>query len=161
MKKIIFFAATLLLLTMASCQQDEDAPNKGSRAAVSSFFDSKLDDGESVLKDFFPASSYESETCYLINSNTELEQLYSGDKELPEIDFDKYTLLIGWVLEPCGYIVEKQTIDVADEAIVVTLTEKRDVDAGSGVIAAMYDYYFWKLCDKLPNKKVVIKKIKS
>lgn len=161
MKKIIFFAATLLLLTMASCQQDEDAPNKGSRAAVSSFFDSKLDDGESVLKDFFPASSYESETCYLINSNTELEQLYSGDKELPEIDFDKYTLLIGWVLEPCGYIVEKQTIDVADEAIVVTLTEKRDVDAASGVIAAMYDYYFWKLCDKLPNKKVVIKKTRS
>lgn len=162
MKKYVTLAATLLLFTLASCQQDEnDVENfRGlSRAvddeAVSTFFNATSDNGESVLKDLFPRLV--TDTCFLVTSVKELESLYAGDKELPEIDFDECSLLIGMKKIAAGYVVENRTVEVTDESIIVTLTLKNEVPDGAGVIGAMLPYYFWGLYEKLPNKNVIIR----
>ena len=162
MKKTLFYASALLLLVMSSCQKDDNSSDSNLEAtlaqeAMNTFFDSTLASGMSVLEGFFESSSlsYNQDTCFLVNSSAELERLYTGDKELPEIDFGKNTLLIGRFMETAGLKVVGQTVDVSDESIVITLMV--DHDDGDAYIAAMVNYYFWALYDKVTNKKTVIK----
>ena len=80
--------------------------------ATSDFFNSELPFG-TYSKGFFVGSCEQSgeEVCYTINSKKELEDIYSGDKDLPEIDFQQYTLVIGERIMPAlGYKCAKQEI---------------------------------------------------
>lgn len=147
---------------MSSCQKDDSSSDSNLEATraqeeLNTFFDSTLASGMSGLEGFFESASlsYDKDTCFLVNSRAELERLYTGDKELREIDFGKNTLLIGRFMETAGLKVVEQTVDVSDESIVITLTV--DHDEGDAYIAAMVNYYFWDLYDKIPNKKTVIK----
>lgn len=126
---------------------------------ISSFFNTTLlPYGESILSNFFPSPSHlthQKDTCYLVNSQAAFEELYTGDEELPEINFNEQSLLIGMVMKPAGYSLEYQYIYVTDDSIVVTLSMKKLKGA---FIAAIVPYYFWGLYEKLPQKNVEIKK---
>ena len=118
---------------------------------------------EEFLKDFFVRDFYTSlpsftiwnprDTCYLINSRDEFHRLYAGAGELPEIDFASHTLLIGAVMKTAGFRLEEKTVGIADDAIVVTLTMKQ---LDGAFVCAFIPYYFWVLCEKLPQKDVVV-----
>lgn len=154
MKKYFLLAAAMLLLATTSCDPEKEESDGITRSEemISSFFNAQTAEGESILTDFFSPSCKDS--CCLINSSVELQCLYAGDKKLPEIDFDKYMLLIGKKLVPAGYAEEERTIKVKDDSIVVTLILKSTLSEGEGAVAAMIPYYFWGLHDKLPEKEV-------
>ena len=115
MRKLVFFMSMLLPLGLFSaCSNDEEF--EGSSISTN---DQVISDGmeittdltdESVLSFFkeklkkaYLAANYHAKdgflfkenTCYRINSMEELASLYQGSDVLPEIDFDKYTLLLG------------------------------------------------------------------
>lgn len=92
--------------------------------------------------------------CFVINSMEEFEAVAPPAVELPVIDFDKYTLIIGqhWMGDP-GYNFEKQAIDTESEKMTLNLVYKR---MKGGTPAAMTIFYFWGLYTKLPEKTAAV-----
>ncbi len=177
MKKNVFFknmmrvlplCLVFLVAGLTSCNNENERTTSSheltsltetSVEGISSFFNSTSLDGISILRDFFP-SSYESysqkDTCFMINSRAELEELYSGEKKLPVINFEDYTLILGMAMAPAGYLIEIHAINITDDAINVTLTMK---PLEGAFIAAIVPYYYWGLYEKLPQKDIVVKKM--
>jgi hypothetical protein len=70
---------------------------------------------------------YENAVC-VINSRQELADIYLGEKELPEIDFDKYTLILGQQIMPYhGFYVAKKELVAEDNGLVLNLYARNDV----------------------------------
>lgn len=150
MKKCIFFAATLLLLTMASCQKNEiTSENEGEATSVNL---------KPISIGLYTTSSSsllgDGDTCFLINSSEAMEPKYFGDQKIPKVDFEKQTLLLGRVQDYPGCVLEKQSVNVTDDFVIVNLVVKR----GLSVYHSVVGYYFWGIYDKLPDKKVVLEK---
>ena len=163
MKKYIFFAASLLLLSMASCQKDEtDSENGGgiTRTEESGAFT----DSTSVnLKPISSGFCYSTEcgphelrdTCFLVNNSEAIEPKYFGDQEIPEIDFEKQTLLVGKVWAPClACMLKEQSVNVTDDFVIVNLVISEPLTG----LCALEGIYFWGIYDKLPDEKIVLKK---
>jgi hypothetical protein len=87
--------------------------------------------------------------CLAINSLEELKAImHSPVGELPEIDFDKYTLLIGQqLMSSISYSLLSHSIDVGSEQIALTLTVK---DPGA-YWSALGMMYYWGVHPKLPE----------
>lgn len=80
--------------------------------AISDFFNSELS-SDSPSNGFFVNSieKREDEVCRIIYSMKELQEIYIGDKDLPEIDFQHYFLVIGQTIMPSlGYKLIKQEL---------------------------------------------------
>ena len=155
-KMFLIAIASLLLFTgIWGCSSNEENERVIESKEITSFFESTLLNGEDILQYSFPSLYSQRDTCYMVNSRAELKDLYAGDKELPQIDFDKCTLVIGKVSAVAGYSLRDQTIDVTDDSIVVTLTLKGPGD-GFALLQFGVPYYFWGLYEKLPQKNVVI-----
>lgn len=117
MKKILF--TLLAVLMVCGCSKDNDstvvdsdliASYEPDRATndIKTFFSSELP----LVRDYHPSLeggnqrpdiyaqkwdvNLQTDTCLLINSAEQFQKLYHGEKEIPNIDFDKQTLLIGW-----------------------------------------------------------------
>ena len=60
--------------------------------SLQSFFEEKLFNTSNLMKDRF---SIKENTCYRIDSKEELAALYQGTDELPIIDCNTYTLILG------------------------------------------------------------------
>lgn len=95
--------------------------------------------------------------CFVINSMEEFEAVAPPSVELPVIDFDKYTLIIGqhWMGHP-GYSFEKQAVDTESDKMTLNLVYKQ---LKGGTPAIMTIFYFWGLYDKLPEKTLTVNKI--
>lgn len=67
---------------------------------LADFFDAELHhpyymDGGQAFLGFFGELEWDAQPCYLINSMEEFQAVYKGTKQLPEVDFDKYSVLVG------------------------------------------------------------------
>ena len=103
MKKILLFV--LLLIgggNFAGCNKDEEIDTSVGdpiqsvtpTIEISSFFDSAWTHlGDGSPKSFFPNNRQD--VCALVNSDEEFRELYQGTDEIPYIDFQQYTLVIG------------------------------------------------------------------
>ena len=98
----------------------------------------------------------------VINSRQELADIYLGDKELPEIDFDKYTLIVGQQIMPfLGFYVGKKELVVDNDRLVFNLYARHDSNDDS-LLALMYQYlYFWAVYPKLSQKAISINVIRE
>jgi hypothetical protein len=71
---------------------------------IKDFLDNATSSGEDMCCQFdFPESTLEEklvDTCYVINNHRELDALYKGQKTIPDVDFEKYTLVIGRAYMP-------------------------------------------------------------
>ena len=95
----------------------------------------------------------------LINSRQDLEAIYSGSRELPEFDFDKYTLIIGQQIMPCRdfYLVKKELLaDV--NGLVLNLYVRND---GDNLSTAIQHLYYWGVYPKLVQKSILVKDFKD
>ena len=94
--------------------------------------------------------------CLVINSMDELrEALICLSVEPPEIDFNRYTLLIGCCTTPLpAHFLARQTISVTPDKLILTITTglpKADIYIpGGGRL------FFWGLYPKFPDKDVEI-----
>lgn len=91
-------------------------------------------------------------SCFLINSTSELEEIAPNDVELPSIDFDRYTLIIGRMPKgSTGYTYKGQKISFESGRTVLTVT----YEGPDGAVHPTITYYnFWGLYDKLQDTEI-------
>lgn len=164
---ILILKVALLLLggSLVACDDSKEpevvgTPPVAASEEVTAFFKTHLPKSSynhsEVGFNFSEIHGKETE-CFLINSTEEFEAVAPPSVELPVIDFDKYTLIIGqhWMGHP-GYSFEKQVVDTESDKMTLNLVYKQ---LKGGTPAIMTIFYFWGLYDKLPEKTLTVNKI--
>ena len=167
MKKYLWLCLAAILATagLAGCSSSDDDDSDSSddttipvvaESAVSSdivaFFNSELPRPSGELSTGFFVGSNES-VCRVINSVTDLKKYYKGDKELPAIDFNTYTLIVGQQrMSRSAYYTDKLTVRNGYNCVVVDLYVK-SAGNSNNVITNMY---YWSLCSKFYAKNVMV-----
>ena len=111
-------------------------------------------------QDTRPASSFFddefTDKLYLINSREEFIELYSGKREIPEIDFQNQTLIIGrkMIPTPCWSIKQKEMKEVSEGYVLTLFLE--NLPEGYGAFGAFTPLYFWEIYPKLSNNNCSI-----
>lgn len=96
--------------------------------------------------------------CYVINSIEKLKNIYHGEKEIPYIDFEKYTLVIGQKVMPDFYYPAfKQELEFRDHQCHLNL-HVPDFDLGYKTIQ---HFYYWALYPKFNTAAITANYIKE
>ena len=164
---VLILKAILLLLggNLVACDDSKEpevvgTPPVAASEEVTAFFTTHLPESSyncSEVKFNFSEIDFGETECFLINSTEEFEAVAPPSVELPVVDFDKYTLIIGqhWMGHP-GYSFEKQVVDTESDKMTLNLVYKQ---LKGGTPAIMTIFYFWGLYDKLPEKTLTVNKI--
>ena len=90
---------------------------------------------------------------FVVNCEVEFRELVCSDIELPAIDFEKYTLLIGRVVNGRPSLRYKnQKVYIEDNIVTFRVTFE---EMTTGVFPQCIAYYnFWGLYDKLPEGNI-------
>jgi len=182
MKKVILFLGVLLSFgILSACSNDDEFDNSTNDSSQEDSKDTKKvlnpieeGDGFAAIFEFFnsemPFSTYSKsffvsypqnenvgeEVCKIINSTKELESIYSGDKDLPEIDFQQYTLVIGQIIMPAGgyKCVKQELVNITrDSSHVLNLYVENIYEYKPCVITPLY---FWGLYPKIHLSNITI-----
>lgn len=150
-------AAAMLVAGLTACDDTEEPSIAGTPpitapTEVSAFFDATLPPRSYSYPgpDFgFGEIDWGESECFLINSMEEFEAIAPPSVDLPEIDFGKYTLLIGQcIMGDPGYTLEKQAVDIQPDGMRWNLAFSQL----SGVNPCVETtFYFWGLYAKLPG----------
>ena len=105
---------------------------------------------------FFVGS--DKDECYVINNLNELKSIYCGDKEMPELDFNKYTLVIGQKVMPkVFYPVLSQELEFFDKKCELKL----HVPALTAENKTDLPLYYWALYPKLKTEDISVKFVRE
>ena len=118
-----------------------------------SFIEEKLYNTENLVKDRF---SIKENTCYRIDSKQELEALYQGTDKLPEIDYSKYTLLLGAkVYFDADTDTEnyKQVLYESKDGYDLNFYS-RHMEGNWGALSITLQIYYYGLYPKLKDKEI-------
>ena len=165
--RTLFFAAALLLsgAGFAGCSDSDEQPTAAGTPPVTpsrevtDFFDAHLDeysiginfDDMSFNFNYISDVDGESE-CFVVNSEEEFRAIVKETVELPDIDFAKYSLIVGqYVFEEPRYSLESQAVETGTDVLTLNLVY-RVLDGAAP--AAIAPYYFWGIYDKLPEYEV-------
>ena len=156
--RTLILAAALLLsgAGFAGCSDSDEAPTAAGTPPVApsqeitDFFDAHLS-GHSSDFNFSHIDCYETE-CFLINTVDGLREIVPEPIELPDIDFAKYSLIVGQhVFEEPRYSLESQAVETGTDALTLNLVYSEFCGIAPAMVAP---YYFWGLYDKLPEYEV-------
>lgn len=169
MKKTIFKFGLFLLAVLlpTGCSSDEEDEIKGTEIKsidigndIEAFFNTEwvaYNSSETYPETFFNRELIDKENICLINNKEELKNIYNGNLEIPEIEFPKYTLIIG---------KKKIYVEIGKKSpaslMGIKLYDTKDgyrldlyctsyVPKGDLFIERFF--YFWGLYPKLNNKK--------
>ena len=126
-KYVLIFSVLIATACLCACSSDDDSiPQINlTDGEIFDFFNSELremhsDDNYIASRSFFyeiidpvdhDGMPIMENMVYIINSQQELADIYVGKKKLPEIDFDKYTLIIGQQIMPYrGFYIAKKKL---------------------------------------------------
>lgn len=176
---ILIFSVLAATSCLYACTSDDDS-NSGQNiiqpvgienGAITAFFSTELpelnhsSDGYHTSKSFFynPTTyggmAIEKNMIFLINSRKELADIYLGEKELPNIDFDRYTLIIGQQMMPYwGFYIVKKELEANDKGLRLTIYARNE---GEVLPTAIQHLYFWNLYPKLSEKTIIVNVIKE
>lgn len=108
------------------------------------------------FRNFFEGSN-ESQ-CLIINNSDELLSKYTGVDPFPEIDFDKYTLIVGQeMMTESYYRVLRQELFFEGEELRLNVY----VPELNGWFDAFQHLFYWGLYPKLQYSKISVKLIKE
>lgn len=156
--RTLILAAALLLsgAGFAGCSDSDEQPTAAGTPPVtpsqdvSDFFDAHLSGHETDFN-FSYMDCYETE-CFLINSVEEFRAIAPEPIELPDIDFAKYSLIVGQhVFEEPRYSLESQAVETGTDVLTLNMVY-RVLDGAAPAVEA--PYYFWSIYDKLPEYEV-------
>jgi hypothetical protein len=165
MKKFVFFFIVLVASTfLGACSSDDDSISKDVIQPVSltsgpivEFFNAELRRStKSFWYEEYPDRLYGDipNIACVVNSREELADIYLGEKELPDIDFDKYTLIIGQQMMPgFGFYLTKKELTLSNDGLILTLYTRNDNEV---IPDALQHLYFWDLYPKLSQTKVSV-----
>lgn len=123
--------------------------------SISLFFNSELPIGTN--SGTFFANSDQNE-CFVINNPQELRNIYIGDNEIPEMDFDHYTLVIGQRIEPdLYYPVQSQELQFLDNKCQM----KIHIPNIEGLYSVNHHFYYWALYPKFKTEDISVSVIKG
>jgi hypothetical protein len=177
MKKItkVLLAALLLIgggfaacddsaATRAGDSQEEAQAPVPTSDKITAFFDKQLPpvfDSFSFRSEYFFVGDKENK-CLMINSVDELRAFVPFSVELPTIDFDQYTLIVGqcWMTTGGGFNVAGQSIKIGSKEMELNLIADYPFDAMPD-ITMFYPLYYWGLYLKLPQKPIVVNVTKT
>lgn len=92
--------------------------------------------------------------CIVIENMAEFKEKSTTQDELPDIDFDAYTLILGRMVKGTpGYLLKSQAVYLNDDATRLRVVYKAPDGASSPI---MTYYNFWGVYPKLPNKPVIL-----
>ena len=149
MKKYVLLIISVIVAAtwLCACSSDDDDNDFDvfNSEFYKSFFDDKFRDLDHHV--------------YVINSRQELADIYFGEKELPAIDFDKYTLIIGQHMMPClGFYITKKELVPNEDGLQLTIYARNDGEILSLMIQRLF---FWGLYPKLSQTTITVKAIKK
>lgn len=159
---ILTIVSFLLGGGFAACDDTEDSHITGTPPAsapeeVSAFFETCLPPSSYSHSDpefGFSEINYGESECFLINSMEEFAAIAPSGTDLPAIDFDKYSLLIGqYSMGDPGYKLQQQAVDTQTDVMTWNLAFRQLHGAHPDVITT---FYFWGLYTKLPEKQLTV-----
>ena len=175
MKKYLYILMSAMLIVLsAGCSSDDESYPEGAVLPISvtdgeivDFFNSEFKerhhsgDYYRISTSFFydtvkygGMGGINKDTIFVINSRQELADIYLGKKELPAIDFDKYTLIIGQQNMPClGFYVAKKELIAGDKGLILNLYARNDDEL---LACATQNLYFWGLYPKQSQKTITL-----
>lgn len=128
--------------------------NKG-YSVISKFFDSELPKG--VRSGSFFVDS-DQDKCYVINSLEEFKNIYCGDKEIPKIDFGRWTLVIGQMIMPDALCpVLRQNLEFRDKKCQLSLF----VPNNDGIDFKPQYLYHWAFYPKFNAEGISVSFVKE
>ena len=98
---------------------------------------------------FFTAEAHDADVCYLINNKTEFQEAYKGNKPLPEIDFENYTLIIGMLYQGSNYHLDEQYIEEDDNGKQLVL-----ILGSHSALAEMIYIHYWGIYPKVNSHSI-------
>lgn len=109
------------------------------------------------IKTFFEQGEWDDKSCLMINSRQEFQDAYMGTKELPDVDFSNYTLIIGRVWG-------NDTSYKLNSVLLTDMTENYELETKMlhyvdrlALLTAVIIYY-WRLYPKLEKKDIIVKR---
>ena len=165
----------LMLGTMGCSSDDEETevedvnairPIDVKNTPIAAFFNTELPGGhtESFFNDtaIYGKHKLEESMVYAINSREELADIYLGKKELPEIDFGKYTLVLGQQVMGClGYYLAKKKLVAGEDGLILTIHVRNDIPKNGIITPAFMNLTFWDLYPKQTQKKITMNVIEE
>ena len=159
-RQLLFSALILLAISMAmtACSSDEDSIS-AERESLAEFFkktfpQEKDGEGTNDTNILFAGFNEQENVCEVINSYDELKSSYQGKEPLPEVDFSKYSLVIGRAWLNVGYKFKKLTVAKGKGNTVITL---HFTVLSNSVFTIMTYYYYWALCPKFTPQNLTTK----
>ena len=115
---------------------------------VKAFFDEALPylPGLPIELSPFSFQSNVNSEFLVINSEQELQNVYKGEKPLPQLDFEQNTLIIGQMLMPgASFYLESVELRVYDDRNVLTVYTREP----PYIYTSLYNLYFWGIFPKI------------
>ena len=129
---------------------------------LSAFFQKELHhpyyrDGGEVYPGFFGELEYDAQPCYLINSMEEFQTAYKGNEQLPEVDFERYSVLVGrtYRIDGSESLGIYNLVD-EDDHYRMHLAILRNVNPDYFYTADIGDLFYWELYPKRESKPINI-----
>ena len=164
--KVLWLCAVLMMAVgMSSCSSDD--PIEGQNVStvkaddeLTFFMTEALYGSEFEGRRTFFCADSEEEKCIIINSEQEFREAYRGDKELPKVDFSKYTLVVGrsWGNDSSYFFDNFEMVDKGD-SYQLNLRLIHNMLPDYLAFCMVIDIYFWKLYRKMESKPVGINRI--
>ena len=179
--KTLLGLALLLLTLMTGCSSDDETqpvmsnddalrggviydmfgkPEVDTSDPLAVFFRDELhgsywDGSGNEHKTFFEHGNWDDERCLMINSHQEFQDAYMGNAELPDVDFNKYTLIIGktWGSDSS---FELGAVILRDKNTNYELETKLYHHVEQMAFCTIMNIYYWRLYPKLPKKSIVL-----
>lgn len=182
-KSLLWISAFLLIL--AGCSSDDDASQGNGNVEkvsggivytdgtyqksgdesdpLSVFFEKELhnpywDGAGNEYKTFFDQGSWDDESILVINSFEEFQKAYMGTKDLPDVNFNLYTLVIGRTWGNDGSFMLADII-LEDKGANYELETKLNHYVDRAATSAIQTIFYWRLYPKLAQKPIVPKRI--
>ena len=86
---------------------------------------------------------------FVINNEQELRNLYKGEKDLPQLDFEHYTLIIGQMLMgAASYHLDAIKVRIYEDKNVLSIYTREP----QYVYCTLYNMYFWGVFPKIEKE---------
>ena len=176
------FAVLMQAVGMSSCSSDEiekipykrEIYNFGQTKGVdddtyqrlSVFFQAELhrphyDEFGTASSTFFGELEWDAQPCYLINSMEEFRAVYQGNKQLPEVDFTRYSVLVGrtYRIDGSESLRSFSLVDEGDHYL-MAIVILRNINPNYGYTCDIGDLFYWNIYPKLETKPITIERSK-
>lgn len=133
---------------------------------LSQFFAKELhhpyykDEGK-VDPGFFGELEWDAQPCYLINSKEEFSAAYKGNEQLPEVDFERYSVLVGRTYRVDGSeSLSDENVYLVDENdhYRMALSILRNVNPNYFYTCDIGDLYYWDVYPKRESKPISVER---